>query len=248
MAYTFKDDGSALTYYREYNKEVGTGDKTLVGNWVEERALRDSIKTGRYALWANPDPDPKAAQATFTKFTTRPDTLDTYSRTVVHGDHVPPAEWITSNQVIDPGYAKYKNPDTGVRTALMEKRAQELAAATAAPAETLPYQYYSTTRQDFVAKDLPPAAELGRRVMMTQNMDDIKGAGDGLWRKEHDMVARHLGREAGEDDPKNMSSKPYYNTTSGGLGKNATFSTPITECLKPGEELGQTTDKFYKPE
>ena len=45
-----------------------------------------------------------------------------------------------------------------------------------------------------------------------------------------------------------MSSKPYYNTTAGGLGKSATFSTPIAECLKPGEELGQTTDKFYKPE
>ena len=86
MAYTFKDDGSALTYYREYNKEVGTGDKTLVGNWVEERALRDTIKTGRYQLWANPDPDPKAPQQTFTKFTTRPDSLDTYNRTLVHSD------------------------------------------------------------------------------------------------------------------------------------------------------------------
>ena len=42
MAYTFKDDGAALTYYREYNKEVGTGDLTLTGNWVEERALRET--------------------------------------------------------------------------------------------------------------------------------------------------------------------------------------------------------------
>ena len=49
MAYTFKDDGHALTFYREYNKEVGTGDKTLVGNWVEERALRDVCETGRCA-------------------------------------------------------------------------------------------------------------------------------------------------------------------------------------------------------
>jgi len=28
--------------------------------------------------------------------------------------------------------------------------------------------------------------------MMTQNMQDIKGAGDGLWRKEHDICSRHL--------------------------------------------------------
>ena len=89
MAYTFKDDGSAMTYFREYNKEVGTGDKTLVGNWVEERALRDDIKTGRYMLWANPDPDPRAAQKTYTKFTTRPDALETYRRTVFHSDVSP---------------------------------------------------------------------------------------------------------------------------------------------------------------
>ena len=86
MAYTFKDDGARLTYFRDYNKEVGTGDKTLVGNWVEERALRDEIKTGRYQLWTNPSSDPKAPQQTFTKFTTRPDATDTYSRVFTHSD------------------------------------------------------------------------------------------------------------------------------------------------------------------
>jgi len=170
MAYTFKDDGSALTYYREYNKEVGTGDKTLVGNWVEERALREEIKTGRYQLWTSSDPDPKVKQQTFTKFTTRPDSFDSYHRTVVHSDHVPPCEFSTSNQVIDPGYAVYKNPEMGARTALMEKRAMELAMASAPPAETLPSQYFSTSRGDYVPKDLPAAEQLGRRVMMTQNM------------------------------------------------------------------------------
>jgi len=239
MAYTFKDDGSSLTYYREYNKEVGTGDKTLVGNWVEERALREDIKTGRYQLWANPSPDPNAPQKTFTKFTTRPDTLDTYRRTVVHSDHVPPTEFFTSNQVVDPGYAVYTNPDKGVRTALLEKRAADLARSSAPAEEQLPSQYYSTTREDFTPKDLPPADELGRRVMMTQNMQDIKGAGDGLWRKEHDIVARHLVAEAAEGPVAPFGT---------GFGKNATFSTPIDACLKGGTNLGQTTDKYYKPE
>ena len=133
MSYTFKDDGASLTYYREYNKEVGTGDKTLVGNWVEERALRDVVDTGRYKLWVNPKADPKAAQETFTKFTTRPDTLDTYRRTVVHSDHTPSAEFMTSNQVPDPGYAVYTNPGMGAREALLEKRARELAVVRAAP-------------------------------------------------------------------------------------------------------------------
>ena len=50
MAYTFKDSGESMTYYREYNKEVNSKNETLVGNWVEERALRDQIHTGRYQL------------------------------------------------------------------------------------------------------------------------------------------------------------------------------------------------------
>eukprot|EP00965_Chrysotila_dentata_P228871 6196855-Pleurochrysis_carterae.AAC.2 len=86
MAYTFKDDGAALTYYREYNKEVGTGDKTLVGNWVEERALRDEVDSGRYKLWTDPTPDPQAPQQSFTKTTSRPDGSDTFRRTIAHDD------------------------------------------------------------------------------------------------------------------------------------------------------------------
>lgn len=127
MAYTFKDDGSSLTYFREYNKEVGTGDKTLVGNWVEERALRDAVATGRYKLWCDPTPDPKAPQQTYTKFTTRPDVAGTVLRTVVHSDHTPASEYITSNQVPDPGYSVYVNKGKGARDALLEQRAWELA-------------------------------------------------------------------------------------------------------------------------
>jgi len=227
MAYTFKDDGSALTYYREYNKEVGTGDKTLVGNWVEERALRDEIKTGRYQLWTNPSSDPKAPQQTFTKFTTRPDATDTYSRVFTHSDHVPPSEFVTSNQVVPNSYSVYVNPEKGVRQAMLEKRAMELAQATAPSAEQLPSQYYSTTKQDFVQKDLPSSEELGRRVMMTQNMEDIKGAGDGLWRKEHDIVARHLVVEAEESEASKVP-KAY--------GKVDTFSTDIKHYLKDREK------------
>ena len=86
----------------------------------------------------------------------------------------------------------------------------------------------------------------GNDILYSQ---DIKGAGDGLWRKEHDIVARHLVVEAPADAKSNFSSKPYYNTTSGPThGRDATFTTPISECLKGGEDLGRTTDKFYKPE
>ena len=96
MAYTFKDDGGRMTYYREYNKEVLDKNDTLVGNWVEERALREQIGTGRYALWVNTGDEKSVAtnkQQTFTKFTTRPDALDTFSRTLAHSDHTPSAEY-----------------------------------------------------------------------------------------------------------------------------------------------------------
>lgn len=235
MAYTFKDDGASLTYYREYNKEVngGGGDKTLVGNWVEERALRDVVETGRYKLWVNPSEDAKTFQQTFTKFTTRPDVQGTYQRTVVHSDHTPSAEFITSNQVPDPGYAKYFYPPKGAREAMLEKRARELAVTTPSEPE-LPPQYQTTHKQDFVSKDLPEASTLGRRVMLTQNMEDIKGAGDGLWRKEHDIVSRHLHLEATNAGP-NQTFTMTGVKPARAFGKDATFSTPIYE-YKQGEE------------
>ena len=316
MAYTFKDDGSRLTYFREYNKEVGTGDKTLVGNWVEERALRESVETGRYKMWTNPDPDPKAQQQTFTKFTTRPDTLDTYRRTVVHSDvraaasqplpptrrrdrapaaplaarsvgphglasarapllgsgsplapprraprppfrepptrptpppppplltpplppaqHTPSDEFLTSNQVRDPGYAVYVNPAKGARERLLEERAYSMAKANTPAEPVLPPQYQSTYKQDFTSKDLPASDSLGRRVMMTQNMQDIKGAGDGLWRKESNTVSRHLVVERTEGEP-NQTFTQSGTHAARAFGKDATFSTPISIYVK-GEE------------
>jgi len=237
MAYTFKDDGSSLTYYREYNKEVGTGDKTLIGNWVEERALRDELDTGRYKHWVNTSSDPTERQKTFTKFTTRPDVDGTYSRTMVHSEYTPSSEYITSNQVPDPGYSVYVKQGKGAREALLEQRARQLSATTAPEAPELPAQYQTTYLQDYVSKDLPPAETLGRKVMMTQNMQDIKGAGDGLWRKEADIVARRNVMESTGAMPGmtfTIGNNPGY-FPARSFGKNATFSTPI-EQYQGGEE------------
>ena len=60
----------------------------------------------RYALWVNTGDEKSVAtnkQQTFTKFTTRPDALDTFSRTLAHSDHTPSAEYATNNDVKDPG-------------------------------------------------------------------------------------------------------------------------------------------------
>jgi len=229
MAYTFKDDGAMLTYYREYNKEVNAKDNTLVGNWVEERALKEEIGTGRYALWVNKGDEKSAAtekQRTFTKFVTRPDALDTFSRTLAHSEHTPSAEYMTNNNVPDPGYARYVNPGMGAREKLLAERARQLAASEADHTiGTLDLAYQSTYRQDYESKPLPNPETLGRKVMLTQNMIEIKGGGDGLFRKEHDLVARHrvLEKEGGDFNQTMTAQgiKPKF-----GFGKDCTFSTP----------------------
>ena len=127
MAYTFKDDGARLTYFRDYNKEVGTGDNTLVGNWVEERALRDMVETGRYKQWVNPSGDPLAPQKTYHRLEPRPDTLDTYRRTVVHSDHTPSEDYETTNEFAAKAKSAYVYPPKGAREALLEERARKLA-------------------------------------------------------------------------------------------------------------------------
>lgn len=74
----------------------------------------------------------------------------------------------------DPGYSVYVKQGKGAREALLEQRARQLSATTAPEAPELPAQYQTTYLQDYVSKDLPPAETLGRKVMMTQNMQDIK--------------------------------------------------------------------------
>ena len=168
MAYTFKDDGASLTFYREYNKEVNAKNETLVGNWVEERALKDQIGTGRYAMWVNNGDEKSVAtakQQTFTKFTTRPDALDTFSRTLAHSDHTPSAEYSTNNEVKDPGYTKYVNPGVGAREQMLVERARQLAQSeNDGSIGELPSNYQSTHRQDYTPLPLPPAESLGRKV------------------------------------------------------------------------------------
>ena len=98
----------------------------------------------------------------------------------------------------------------------------------------LPPQYQTTYGNDFVTKDLPAAATLGRRVMMTQNMQDIKGAGDGLWHKEYDIVARQLVVE-GQGAAPGTTFTMTGALPSNGFGKKTDFSTPISIYQK-GEE------------
>ena len=232
MAYTFKDDGARLTYFRDYNKEVGTGDNTLVGNWVEERALRDMVETGRYKQWVNPSGDPLAPQKTYHRLEPRPDTLDTYRRTVVHSDHTPSEDYETTNEFAAKAQSAYVYPPKGAREALLEERARKLAEATAPPPDEPPEQYATTSRLDYSEKELPQSSNLGRRVMMTQDMHDIKGAGDGLWRKEHNVVSRTLVVEQTEGVESGMFTnegfKPLWSA-----GRDYSFSQPIGEYLKP---------------
>ena len=86
-------------------------------------------------------------------------------------------------------------------------------------------RFQSTHRQDFNELELPPAESLGRKVMMTQNMIDIKGAGDGLWRKEAGITAKNLyieGTDGGFNQTMTATGiKPKF-----GFGKASHCSTP----------------------
>ena len=62
--------------------------------------------------------------------------------------------------------------------------------------------------------------------MMTQNMRDIKGAGDGLWRKEQNIVARNLVLEENEAHPGEWFTH-HGIKLAGTFGKTDGFSTPI---------------------
>jgi hypothetical protein len=217
---TFKDDGMMTTYYREYNKECnGTGDKTLVGNWVEERALRAKEDTGRYKLWVNGQDDPTDLQKTYTKKTERPDggsSLNTFSRTFAHDETVPVGFWMSSNEVPEQPYNKYVAPGKGAREAVLERRAREIAQAqVGAEVERearVTSDFNSTYQLEFTEKELPD--QIGTRR---------KGTPDLLWRKE-----------AGLTDPSRLPIE-RVEPIRRHFGKNDTFSRPVT-LAKEGAE------------
>ena len=94
---TLKDDGYEGTYYREYNKECNeTGDKTLVGNWVEERALQGIEQSGRYAQWVQGGSP----------------VLDSFSRTFGATDSTPGAREASSHEACNARSSCREKPHT----------------------------------------------------------------------------------------------------------------------------------------
>ena len=220
MAYTFKDDGGRMTYYREYNKEVSSaGDKTLVGNWVEERALRAEVQTGRYPLWTSSCLEPAARERTFSKGTARPDNADTFRRVFFHSDHTPPSEYASHNvEKMGAGGRAYSTPKKGARERLLDARAraaareQELAALAPPPAAPL----RTSAQEHYVPKALPPPAERGSKVM------NPRGEGkraDLTWRKEAGLVPPHR-----MEDPSAPVNYDAFATASRNFAKDTSFS------------------------
>ena len=118
-------------------------------------------------------------------------------------------------------------------TSMLQAIVASLTASPAAsPPDEPPEQYATPSRHDYAEKELPQSSNLGRRVMMTQDMHDIKGAGDGLWRKEHNVVSRTLVVEQTEGVESGMFTnegfKPLWSA-----GRDYSFSQPIGEYLKP---------------
>ena len=135
-------------------------------------------------------------------------------------------EAILADAVNDAVTARAADPVSFIADALSKLEHEEV---------TLPPRYVSTYKNDFIAKDLPPSETLGRKVMMTQNMVGIKGAGDGLYRKETGIIPANRFPESAEPCPMGQTFTMTGLKPSRGFGLNTAFSQPIAEYTK-GEE------------
>mmetsp|Transcript_38994 Transcript_38994/g.90313 ORF Transcript_38994/g.90313 Transcript_38994/m.90313 type:complete len:268 (+) Transcript_38994:101-904(+) len=262
MAYTFKDSSIDKTYYKDYNKVDGQ-QAVLVGNWAEERALKESTGQMRSTQWVEPSSAmlQGVAEPSHTKMKGHPDMEDTTMRVFFHSDYIEPRDFKPASQLFrEDKWRRYEDKGTGARTAMLECRAREMAgeqvraeeAAEAAVAEQLLADgRVSETRANF-AGAIPARGDdpsRGKRIMKTQ--DGAPAHRDSLFLVESGLLAPHLadyGAAASHFDVSNLPVEPVtyadsmYVTgqtkgeASGSYprARNDYFSKPIELSKKPG--------------
>ena len=247
------------TYYKDYNKVTGQ-QSTLVGNWYEERALKDTTGQMRSTQWVSPS-DPSlqgAAEPMHTKAKGHPDLEDTTMRVFFHSDYVAPSEFKPASQMFtEDRWRRYEPKATGSRTALLERRARELAQAQVAGEEAaaeddreqvLTAGRVSEMQAAFVgatpARGDDPSR--GKRIMKTQ--DGAPAHRDPAFLVEAGLLRPHLATDAhGDIDPASLPAQPvtyadsmYVTGQTKGLAdahypkaRNDYFSKPIELCTRP---------------
>ncbi|KAG8469762.1 hypothetical protein KFE25_006217 [Diacronema lutheri] len=259
MAYTFKDSDADKTFFKDYNK-VDVHESTLVGNWHEERALKQMTGQMRSTQWVAPSSEAHQgdAEPMRTKMKGHPDLQDTTMRVFFHSDYVEPKDFKPASQMFreDP-WRTYEDKGVGARTALMQRRARELAAAqlaaeeaAAAAAQTqleVDARGLSEARASFVGA-MPARGDdpsRGKRIMKTQ--DGAPARRDPLFLVEHGVLAPHLAVDVvineealpGEavmlGDTMHLTGQTKApGSTAYPRGRNDFFSKPIELTKKPG--------------
>jgi len=169
----------------QYNKKVNKG--SLIGNWIEERALLDNTGVFRYQEWEDsigeegPKDDSVVAKR-WTKGGEKADQNDTFNRCFSHSDHQEYDSMKTSSEHSHQhpqkrtGYREYRDVGQGSRTRMTQQEMWDLAtqqAESQAEEENrnmMEEPLVSTQQESFQA---PPAAAytkpIGARVMNTRD-------------------------------------------------------------------------------
>ncbi len=156
--------------FAEFNKCENQG--TLVGNWVEEHALKDLTGSFRYKAWV--DHKNVEGDSVYPKHLTA-SRMETFGRVFEHSDKLESADWITHNHYTYSGLMKgaYREPKlAGKRMSATMKKAKKEAMAEP-PIEVVKPDFTTTCRAAFTENDLT-GLEIGARVMKTQDGLPVK--------------------------------------------------------------------------
>jgi len=169
----------------QYNKKENKG--SLIGNWVEERALQETTGIFRYQEWEDSigEEGPKDDSVVTTRWTKggeKADQNDTFNRCFSHMDHQEYGsmrsftEHTYQNPAKTTGYREYRDVGAGTRSRMTQQEMWDLAAKQAeAQAEEenrnmMEEPLVSTVQESFQA---PPEGAytkpIGSRVMNTRD-------------------------------------------------------------------------------
>lgn len=175
---------------------------TLVGNWVEERALKSTTGTYRYREWV----DISSEATLYPKETNRvPD--PTSARVIAHADSLPPTAYATHTHETfrdpttqgDKQHRRYLPAGEAVGKRTAAKMAAMMREAAAEPEVAAPKTDFTTTSAAaFDVKPRDATLPLGRRVMRTQDGVEVPtGALDRKFQAELGLVPTgRCGRQA----------------------------------------------------
>ena len=167
--------------FADYNKYQNQG--VLVGNWVEEHALKTSTGTHRYEPWVEME-----QQSVYPKHL-KASSMVTFGRVFEHSDNLQSKDWLTHNHSTHcASQGNYREMAVhGKRSQMMMMKAREEAMKEPEKEPEKP-NYTTTCRAAYTENDLS-GLEIGARVMKTQDGAPVKR--DHVFLAESKIVDRY---------------------------------------------------------